>query len=177
MLPPAVTALLWKYFYDPGNGLFNAVLRGLHLPTSQWVQSSSVTMLSLVFLATWANMGAAVIIYLAALGSIPGELYEAAEIDGASVFQRIKSVTLPQMRFVILVLVLLQIVATMQVFLEPYLLTGYSDNSSVTVMVLIYRYAFTVNHDFGLAAAMSVMLFLVLAAFSGLYMWVTRTRD
>jgi multiple sugar transport system permease protein len=81
------------------------------------------------------------------------------------------------MRFVILVLVLLQIVATMQVFLEPYLLTGYSDNSSVTVMVLIYRYAFTVNHDFGLAAAMSVMLFLVLAAFSGLYMWVTRTRD
>jgi len=176
MLPPAVTALLWKYFYDPGNGLFNAVLRGLHLPTSQWVQSSSVTMISLVFLATWANMGGAVIIYLAALGSIPGELYEAAEIDGAGVFQRIRSVTLPQMRFVVFVLILLQIVATMQVFLEPYLLTGYSNNSSVTVMVLIYRYGFIFN-NFGLAAAMSTMLFVVLAAFSALYLWVTRTRD
>jgi multiple sugar transport system permease protein len=177
MLPPAVTALLWKFFYDPGQGLFNAILSGLHLPTSQWVQSGSVAMLSLVFLATWANMGGATIIYLAALGSIPGELYEAAEIDGAGLWQRVRNVMLPQLRFVVLVLILLQIVATMQVFLEPYLLTGYSNNSTVTVMILIYRYAFTVNYDFGMAAAMSVLLFLVLGAFSALYLWVTRTRD
>jgi multiple sugar transport system permease protein len=134
-------------------------------------------MLSLVLVATWANMGGAAIIYLAALSAIPGELYEAAEIDGASVWQRLRHVTIPQMRFVLLVMLLLQVIATMQVFLEPYQLTGTTDPSTVTVMVLIYRYAFTVNNDFGLAASLSVMLFVVLAVFSGIYLRLTRTRS
>jgi multiple sugar transport system permease protein len=122
-------------------------------------------------------MGGAAIIYLAALSAIPGELYEAAEIDGASVWQRLRHVTIPQMRFVLLVMLLLQVIATMQVFLEPYQLTGTTDPSTITVMVLIYRYAFTVNNDFGLAASLSVMLFVVLAVFSGIYLRLTRTRS
>ena len=99
------------------------------------------------------------------------------ELDGASVWQRLRHVTLPQMRFIMLVLLLLQIIATMQVFIEPFLLTGTSSPDTVTVMVLIYRYAFTVNNDFGLAAAMSVLLFVVLGAFSALYLRLTRTAD
>jgi multiple sugar transport system permease protein len=177
MLPPIVVVLLWQHFYDPGNGLFNTVLSGLHLPTSQWTQSSSTAMLSLVLVSTWANMGGATLIYLAGLQSIPGELYEAAELDGASVWQRLRHVTIPQMRFVLLVLLLLQIVATMQVFIEPYQLTGTTNPDTITVMVLVYRYAFTVNHDFGLAAAMSVLLFVVLGAFSALYLRLTRSPD
>jgi multiple sugar transport system permease protein len=81
------------------------------------------------------------------------------------------------MRFIMLVLLLLQIIATMQVFIEPFQLTGTSNPDTVTVMVLIYRYAFTVNNDFGLAAAMSVLLFIVLGAFSALYLRLTRTGD
>jgi len=177
MLPPIVVVLLWQYFYDPGNGLFNAVLSALHLPTSQWTQSSSTAMLSLVLVSTWANLGGATLIYLAGLQTIPGELYEAAELDGASVWQRLRHVTIPQMRFIMLVLLLLQVIATMQVFIEPYQLTGTSNPDTVTVMVLIYRYAFTVNHDFGLAAAMSVLLFVVLGLFSALYLRLTRSPD
>ncbi len=177
MLPPIVVVLLWQYFYDPGNGLFNAVLGSLHLPTSQWTQSSSTAMLSLVLVSTWANLGGATLIYLAGLQSIPGELYEAAELDGANVWQRLRHVTIPQMRFVMLVLLLLQVIATMQVFIEPYQLTGTSNPDTITVMVLIYRYAFTVNHDFGLAAAMSVLLFVVLGLFSALYLRLTRSPD
>jgi multiple sugar transport system permease protein len=177
MLPPIVVVLLWQYFYDPGNGLFNIVLRGLHLPTSQWTQSPSTAMLSLVLVSTWANMGGATLMYLAALQGIPGELYEAAEIDGASVWQRLRHVTIPQMRFLMLVLLLLQIIATMQVFIEPYQLTGTTNPDTITIMVLVYRYAFTVNHDFGLAAAMSVLLFAVLGLFSALYLRLTRTPD
>jgi multiple sugar transport system permease protein len=176
MLPPIVTVLLWQYFYDPGNGLFNTVLRGLHLPESAWTQSPSTAMLSLVLVSTWSNMGAATLIYLAALQNIPGDLYEAAELEGATVWQRIRHVTLPRLRFVMLVLLLLQIVATMQVFIEPYQLTGTTNPDTITVMVLIYRYAFTVNHDFGLAAAMSVLLFLVLGLFTAAYLWLTRER-
>ncbi|SDY25032.1 carbohydrate ABC transporter membrane protein 1, CUT1 family [Micromonospora pattaloongensis] len=175
MLPPIVVVLLWKYFYDPGNGLFNTLLRGAHLPESQWTQSSSTAMISLVLVSTWANLGGATLMYLAALQGIPGELYEAAELDGASVWQRLRHVTLPQLRFIMLVLLLLQIISTMQVFIEPYQLTGTTNPDTVTVMVLIYRYAFTVNYDFGLAAAMSVLLFVVLGAFSALYLRLTRS--
>ena len=174
MLPPIVTVILWQYFYDPGNGLFNAVLDALHLPHSGWTQSPRMVMVSLVLVSTWANMGGATIMYLAGLASIPGELYEAAELDGAGVWKRIRHVTLPQMRFLLLVLLLLQIVATMQVFIEPYQLTGTTNPDSITVMVLIYRYAFTVNNDFGMAAAMSVLLFVVLGAFSAVYLRLTR---
>jgi multiple sugar transport system permease protein len=177
MLPPIVTVLLWKYFYDPGPGLFNAILRELHLPTSAWTQSPRTAMISLVLVSTWANMGGATIMYLAGLTAIPGELYEAAELDGATTWQRIRHVTLPQLRFLLLVLLLLQIVATMQVFIEPYQLTGTTDPSTITVMVLIYRYAFVVNNDFGLAAAMSVLLFVVLGVFSALYLRMTRRAN
>ncbi|HET9138456.1 sugar ABC transporter permease [Actinophytocola sp.] len=176
MLPPIVSVLLWQYFYDPGNGLFNTVLRGLHLPESAWTQSPRTAMISLVLVATWSNMGAATLIYLAALQNVPGELYEAAELEGASLWQRLRHVTLPQLRFVMIVLLLLQIVATMQVFIEPYQLTGTTNPDTITVMVLIYRYAFTVNHDFGLAAAMTVLLFVVLGMFSAAYLWLTRER-
>jgi multiple sugar transport system permease protein len=177
MLPPIVVVLLWRYFYDPNNGLFNALLHTAHLPGSQWTQSPRMAMISLVLVSTWANMGGATLMYLAALQGIPGELYEAAELDGASVWQRLRHVTIPQLRFIMLVLLLLQVIATMQVFIEPFQLTGTSNPDTITVMVLIYRYAFTVNHDFGLAAAMSVLLFLVLAAFSALYLRLTRTAS
>jgi multiple sugar transport system permease protein len=177
ILPPIVSVMLWQYFYDPGNGLFNTVLRGAHLPTSQWTQSPHTAMISLVLVSTWANMGGATIMYLAALQTIPAELYEAAELDGAGVWKRIRNVTLPQMRFVMLVLLLLQLVATMQVFIEPFQLTGFTDPHTITVMVLIYRYAFAVDGDFGLAAAMSLLLFVVLAVFSALYLRLTRETD
>ena len=174
MLPPIVSVMVWQFFYDPGNGLFNTLLRGAHLPTSQWVQSPHMAMISLVLVSTWANMGGATIMYLAALQTIPGELYEAAELDGAGVWKRLRHVTLPQMRFIMLVLLLLQIVSTMQVFIEPFQLTGFTDPSTITVMTLIYRYAFAVNNDFGLAASMSVILFAVLAVFSAFYLRLTR---
>lgn len=177
MLPPVVSVLLWRYFYDPGNGLFNTILGGVGLPTSQWTQSSGTAMISLVLVSTWANMGGATLMYLAALQGIQGDLYEAAELDGASVWQRLRHITVPQMRFIMLVLLLLQVIATMQVFVEPFLLTGTSSPDTVTVMVLVYRYAFTVNNDFGLAAAMSVLLFVVLGAFSALYLRLTRSAD
>src|SRR3989440_8333044 len=176
MLPPIVTVLLWQYFYDPGNGLFNTVLRGLHLPESAWTQSPRTAMISLVLVSTWSNLGGATLIYLAGLQTIPGELYEAAELEGAGVWQRLRHVTFPHLRFAMLVLLLLQIVATMQVFIEPFQLTGTTNPDTITVMVLIYRYAFAVNHDFGLAAAMSVLLFAVLGLFSFLYLRLTRER-
>ncbi|MFF4715761.1 carbohydrate ABC transporter permease [Streptomyces eurythermus] len=176
MIPPVVSALLWKWFYDPGAGLANEALRFLQLPTSNWTNGTDTALVSLVLVATWANMGGTVLIYLAALQSIPGELYEAAELDGANLLQRVRHVTIPQTRFVILMLMLLQVIATMQVFTEPFVITGGGpENSTVTVLYLIYKYAFLYN-DFGGACALSVMLLVLLGAFSALYLRLTRTE-
>ena len=177
MIPPVVTALLWKWFYDPGAGLANETLRFLHLPTSNWSNGTDTALISLVIVATWANLGGTVLIYLAALQSIPGELYEAAELDGASLLQRVRHVTIPQTRFVILMLMLLQIIATMQVFTEPFVITGGGpESATVTVLYLIYKYAFLYN-DFGGACALSVMLLVLLGVFSALYLRLTRSGE
>ncbi|GGP63066.1 carbohydrate ABC transporter permease [Saccharothrix coeruleofusca] len=177
MLPPVVAALVWKWLYDPGPGLLNTALRGLGLEGLGWLDDSGTSLLSLVLVATWANLGTATLIYLAALQSIPGELYEAAELDGAGVARRLWHVTVPQTRFVLLVLLLLQVVATMQVFTEPYIMTGGGpEDSTVTVLLLLYRYAFYYN-DFGTASALSLLLLLVLGAFSALYLRITRKAE
>ncbi|MFF4246819.1 carbohydrate ABC transporter permease [Streptomyces sp. NPDC001822] len=176
MLPPIVTMLLWRGFYDPGPGLFNNALEVLQLPAQQWLESENLAMVSLVLVSTWANMGTTTLIYLAALGGIPGELYEAAELDGASIRQRLWHVTIPQMRFILMITLLLQVIGTMQVFVEPFVLTGGGpDDATVTVLLLLYRYAFVYN-DFGLASAMSTLLFAVLGLFSVVYLRLTRSK-
>ena len=185
MLPPASALLLFSYFYDPTYGLFNRILQLLHLPTSQWVQSPGTTMpttamISVVIAATWMNMGAATLIYLAALQNIPGELYEAAELDGAGLFSRIWHVTVPQTRLVLSMLLMLQIVATMQMFIEAFILTGGPgvNNNTLSVVDLIYIYAFSMSgsSNYNSASALGVVLMLVLGAFSGAYLWLSRDR-
>ncbi|MGJ6963743.1 carbohydrate ABC transporter permease [Streptosporangium sp. G11] len=174
IVPPVVSVLLWKLFYDPDSGLVNGVLGLVGLGPYPWLQSSDWAMPSLVIEATWAGAGGAVLIYLAALAGVPRELYEAAETDGASVARRVVHITLPQLRGVILVLLLLQIIGCLQVFTEPYVMTdGGPENATVTVLLMIYRYAFLFG-DYGTATALSVLLACVLAGVSAIYLRLTR---
>ena len=186
MLTPASALLLFAYFYNPQYGLFDDILHFLHLPTSQWVFQPgtgffSVAMLSVVIASTWMNMGSATLIYLAALQSIPGELYEAAELEGAGILRRIRHVTIPQTRLILTLLLMLQVVATMQMFIESFVLTngggGVGDNTQSVVM-LIYQYAFAMSgaSNYNSASALGVILMVVLAVFSGGFLWVTRER-
>lgn len=174
ILPPMVTVLLWKWFYDPGPGLANTILRLLNLSPQPWLQSPRTAMISLVILSTWANAGGTMLLYLAALQGIPAHLYDAAEIDGANVWQRLIHITLPQLRVVMLIMLVLQIIGTMQVFTEPFVMTdGGPVNATVTVLMLLYRYAFRYG-NFGAASAIGLMLFVVLVAFSLIYLWLIR---
>ena len=187
MLPPASALLLFAYFYNPQYGLFNDILHTLHLPTSQWVLQPgtgfvSTAMISVVIASTWMNMGGATLIYLAALQNIPGELYEAAELEGAGLFRRIRHVTIPQTRLILIMLLMLQVVATMQMFVESFVLTnggGGVGNNTLSVVMLIYQYAFELSgaSNYNAASALGVILMLVLATFSAGFLWATRERS
>jgi multiple sugar transport system permease protein len=129
---------------------------------------------SLVVVSTWSNMGTATLVYLAALQGIPGDLYEAAELDGCNVLQRIRHVTVPQTRLILSLMAMLQIVATMQMFTESFVLTGGGpEGSTTTVVYLLYNYAFSYN-KFNTAAALGVIMLLVLACFSAIYIVLER---
>jgi multiple sugar transport system permease protein len=172
ILPPTAGLLLFKYLYDPSDaGILNFILTRLGLPPSQFVQSPDTTMLSLVIASTWLNMGGAILIYLAALQNIPGDLYEAAELEGAGILRRIWHVTIPQTRLILSLMFLLQVVATMQVFIEPLILAGGNgvQDSATSLVYLMYQHAFKLN-DLNGAAALGVMLMLVLLVFSALYL-------
>ncbi|MFB7008649.1 MULTISPECIES: carbohydrate ABC transporter permease [unclassified Streptomyces] len=178
MLPPVASVLLFKYLYDPGYGLLNEILGFFGLPAQQWLQDPGTSMLSVVIAATWMNMGGATLIYLAALQGIPGELYEAAELDGAGLFRKIWHVTIPQTRLILSLLLLMQVIATMQVFVEPFLLTGGAgpEGSTTTVVYLIYQYAFNFN-NYGAAAALGLVLLVLLAGVSAAYVKLSRAED
>lgn len=179
VVPPVVGALLWKFFYDASDtGVFNTIIGWFGAGPLPWLQDQATAMPSLVLFATWSAAGGTIIIYLAALVGVAPELYDAAEVDGAGVWRKVWHVTLPQLRGVLLVTFILQIIGTAQVFLEPYLFTGGGPaNSTLTVLLLIYRYAFenSLGGDYGSATALSIMLALVLAVFSAVYFRLTRS--
>lgn len=175
VIPPVVAVLLWRFFYDASaTGVFNTVLGWVHLGPYPWIQERSWAMPSLVLQATWANAGGTVIIYLAALAGMTSELYDAAEADGAGIFRKVWHVTLPQMRNILLITLILQVIATFQVFTEPYLMTdGGPERSTTTVLLQIFNYAFR-RGDYGAATALSVLLASFLALLSAAYFRLTR---
>lgn len=177
VVPPVVAVLLWKFFYDgAADGVFNTILGYVGLGPYAWLSSPSLAMPSLVLEATWAAAGGTVIIYLAALLSVPDELYDAAEVDGAGIWRRVWHVSMPQLRGVLLITFILQIIGTVQVFLEPFLFTGGGPaNATLTILLMIYDYAFgrSLGGNYGAATALSVMLAAFLAILSLVYFKLT----
>ena len=168
---PAITALfavalIFKLLLNDEKGLINYVLNGLGLPTVQWLSSAWPAKLSLIMAITWRWTGYNMVIYLASLQSIPTELYEAAELDGASVLDRFWYVTLPLMRPTILLTTVLSTIGTMQIFDEPFLLTRNGpSNETLSVATLLYRTAFQ-GAEFNYASAIAYAMVLIIAGFS-----------
>jgi multiple sugar transport system permease protein len=126
---------------------------------------------AIAMIVFWRYVGFNVVLYLAALQTIPADLYEAATMDGAGRFQQFWFITLPSLRPMIFFGVTLSVIGGLQLFEEPFILTGGrggSDQAGMTTAVYLYRMAFDFN-DFGAASAMSWLLFIVVAALT----WLT----
>jgi multiple sugar transport system permease protein len=177
LIPIAVALLVWRLIYAPEGGALNSILKLIHLPQQLWLQDPHFVKFSLILIMTWLGAGSSVLIYLAALKEINTEIYEAAELDGVSPWQRIYYLTLPLLKSRMAIMLVLQIIAVSQVFTEPFILTtGGPGNSTLTPVLQIYRTAFD-NSDFGLASSWSVSLLVVLGIFSVLYVWFTRKNE
>lgn len=161
----SVAGILWRWFYNSEFGLFNAALAptGIKVP---WITDASWAMPSLVLMSVWWTIGGPMIALLAGLQNIPVAYHEAASLDGATGWQRFWHVTLPLLRPVLLFVVVLNVIGAFQVFGQVYMITrGGPELSTRTLVQYIYETAFN-NYRMGYAAALSWLLFLVIAVFS-----------
>lgn len=155
----AVLTLIFMWIYN-SNGLLNNFLALFGLPTYNWLGDPSVALKAIMLMNIWSTAPFFMVIYLAALQDIPVSLYEAAKIDGASIWDKFFYITLPLLRPVTFFIVVMGIIGTFQLFDQSYIFSGGSggpNNSTLTVVLLIYQYAFK-NLDMGYAAALAFML-------------------
>ncbi len=174
LIPIAVALLVWRQIYSPSGGVLNSLLALASLPPQLWLQNPLLAKPALIVIMTWIGAGGSTLLYLYALREIPSEIFEAAELDGVPVWQRVLFIALPLLGSRIQIMVVLQIIIVAQVFVEPFILTnGGPVNSTTSPVMQIYDAAFT-RYDFGLASAWGVSMLVALAAFSILYVWFTR---
>jgi multiple sugar transport system permease protein len=174
LIPIAVGLIVWRQIYAPEGGTLNSLLALVHIPPQLWLQNPLLAKPALIVIMTWIGAGGSTLLYLYALREIPTELFEAAELDGFSVWQRIIYIALPLLRYRIQIMLVMQIIIVAQVFTEPFILTnGGPANSTTSPVLQIYDAAFT-RTDFGLASAWGVSMLVVLSVFSILYILFTR---
>ena len=157
-----VIGLVWVWMFDTQFGLVNHYLSYLGIDDIPWLTSTSWSLYGVSITSIWWDMGLAFVLILAGLQDIPGDLYDAVEIDGATRLQRFRYVTLPMLKPVLSMVITLQLIATLRIFSQVYVMTsGGPASSSTSVLYEIYTVAIR-NQKFGLAAAVSMILFVVI---------------
>jgi multiple sugar transport system permease protein len=176
---PAITAivavaLVWGYLFNTQFGLFNYLLSVVGLPPVPWLSDPIVVKFSVVLVAVWRGLGLNVIIFLAALQGVPREYLEAAAIDGASAFRRTVSIVIPLLRFAVFFVTITTIIAWLQFFDEPFVLTkGGPLGASTSISLFLYQEGFSAS-QFGYASAGSVVLFAIIAVVTVIQLRIRR---
>ncbi|MEV1174040.1 sugar ABC transporter permease [Nonomuraea sp. NPDC049784] len=168
-------AVAWKFLLEPEAGLVNRLLGLAGVQGPNWLQSTSTALPSIIVMTAWRSFGFNMVVLLAALQSIPKELYEAAEVDGAGRWARFRSVTVPSLRPVLLFCTVYSSVGFMQFLEEPLVMTrGGPLNSTLSASLAIFN-QFGVG-NYGYAGAASSVLFMVIVALAVLQLRLGRRR-
>nr|WSZ96031.1 sugar ABC transporter permease [Streptomyces sp. NBC_00857] len=184
LAPPVAATLAFVFLLNPGTGPVNTVLGELGLPAPGWFNDPSWSKPALTLLAVW-GIGDLMVIFMAALLDVPKEQYEAAELDGASAWQRFRFVTLPNISPIVLFAVVTGVISAMQYYSQPLVAgkvasgviggsgqqfePGYPDKSTLTLPQLVYNLGFQ-RFDYGAACVVALVLFLLAMAFTALLM-------
>jgi ABC-type sugar transport system permease subunit len=170
-----VVSTIWVMLYNQ-NGLFNSILTTVGLQPVGWLSDPNIAMVSVAIASIWQGFGFETVIFLAALQSIPQELYEAAMIDGASSFQRFLFVTIPSLRYVIAFVYIYGIIGSYQAFDQIFVMTNGGPLHS-TSTVVYFLYSKFQDLRLGQASAVAYILFAILVIFSAIQMKLTREKD
>jgi len=176
IIPGVVVALIWEFLYQPNYGALNDVLARLGLMTEKvaWLSNPSLAMPAVIATNVWRGVPFFAIMLLAGLQAIPDELYEAARVDGAGVFERFRHLTLPMLRPIIVVATATRIIWTFNYADLIFVMTsgGPANATQITsTYTLMQAYS---NLDFGYAATLSVVLLVIMLTFTVLYLKLTR---
>jgi multiple sugar transport system permease protein len=169
LFAPVVTtivavAVIWRYLLGTRYGFVNYALGAIGIAPIDWLGDPRFAMPAIILFAVWKNFGYNMILLLAGLQNIPEELYEAARIDGASAFERLRFVTLPMLAPILSIVAILTVAGYFQLFAEPYVMTqGGPLQSTLSVLYLMYEEGFK-WWNLGTASAVAFMLFLLIFA-------------
>ncbi|MFA5525887.1 MAG: ABC transporter permease subunit [Acholeplasmataceae bacterium] len=171
IVPAIAVILTWKIMMDANDyGFFNVILSKLGLPTSHWISNDQLSIPLIIMTLTWKSAGSTMLIYLATVQSIDNALYEAARIKGLSIWKRLKYITIPALLPNIKLLLIIQIISIFQIFYEPMIFMGQTNDSANTLGLLIYKLIYT-TQDTGQAAALGVITMIILLGFTYVYLY------
>ncbi|WP_414720845.1 carbohydrate ABC transporter permease [Streptomyces sp.] len=182
ILPWAVPAFIgvfaWRLMFNSQYGVFNDIVTGVGLPAQDWLGTPFAQKVAVILVNIWVGVPFMMVALLGGLQAIPGELYEAAEMDGASPLQRFVNVTVPGLRPVTSTVILLSTVWTFNMFPIIYLLLGTNTTGDTDILVTYaYQKAFTGVSDYSGAATYGIVILLILVAFSTFYRRQVRTQQ
>lgn len=179
VVPGLATILMWMYLFGAGpTGVINMLLHDTFgISPQDWLNNPHAVIPVIVVIMTWKGAGATALIYLAGLQGVNPELYEAAAIDGAGIWRRIRHITVPNLYNLGRTLLILQIISVFQILYEPLVLTnGGPADASISLMLLMYNYAF-VNMDYARASAVSVIIAVILILLTTVYNTAIKRQD
>ncbi|MGD9489087.1 MAG: carbohydrate ABC transporter permease [Calditrichaceae bacterium] len=163
-----VVTIVWQQLYGFDTGVFNRILTSIGIEKIGWLTDPKIAMPSIALMATWKNVGLYVILFLVGLQSVPRHYYEAADIDGASHWQKFRFITLPAINPTIFMVVVLSTIGGFSLFIEPYIMTGGGPlSSTLSVVLYIYKQGFFYYHmgyaaTLGFAFSALIMVVVVL---------------
>jgi multiple sugar transport system permease protein len=161
IVPQVANAMLWLWLLNPEFGLVNTFLRSLGFPKILWLQDERWVMPAFWVMGLW-TIGGGMLIYLAGLQGIPEQLYEAADIDGATIWAKFRHITIPQMSPIIFFNLIMGIIGSFQIFTSGFLMTnGGPNNATLFYVLYLYRNAFQWL-NMGYAAALAWVLFIII---------------
>lgn len=179
IIAPIIVGIIWVYILDPEIGVLNAVLDfvGLEGLKQKWIGGPTLTPYSIAFIYFWQQLGYIVTIYIAGLKMIPGDVMEAAVIDGASAVQKVRYITIPLMKAQISTVAVLVITGVFKIFeIVQQTTNGGPNHMSETLVTYSYATAFS-NHEYGYGMALATITFVVSLIIVGVYSKLTKEKE
>lgn len=177
LLASTVVSLFFVWMYNPQLGLINELLGRIGIAPIDWLNNPDVAMWSIVIATLWWTVGFNFLLYLAAMGNIPQAHFEAAQLDGAGGWRQFFSITLPQIKGTTLMIVILQVLASLKIFDQVYQMTaGGPAGSTRSIVQYIFETGFT-GYRLGYSAAISYIFFIIIVIVSISQFFVTRKRS